>query len=82
MTKKEKLIQKIKNNPDNVSFDDLCHAIEMFGFKRKGGVGSHKFYVHNGIQGALNIQERNGKAKSYQVKQFLKIIEEYKLKVV
>lgn len=38
MTKKEKFIQKIINNPENVSFGDLCHAIEMFGFKRKGGV--------------------------------------------
>jgi len=82
MTKKEKLIQKIMNNPENVSFDDLCHVIEMFGFKRKGGTGSHKFYVRDGIQGALNVQERDGKAKAYQVKQFLKIIEEYKLKAV
>ncbi len=82
MTKRDKLLLKIKNNSNNVRFDELCHLIETFGFIHSGGKGSHRFYTYKGIPGVLNVQDYNGMAKPYQVKQFLKIIEEFKLKVV
>lgn len=57
----------------------LCRAAELFGFRFRGGKGSHRIYVKNGVQEMLNFQNVGGKAKSYQVKQFLKVIEKYKL---
>jgi len=51
----------------------------LFGFHFRGGKGSHRIYVRKGVKEMLNFQNVEGKAKSYQVKQFLKIIERYNL---
>ncbi len=51
----------------------------MFGFKFRGGKGSHEINVKNGVREMLNFQNIKGKAKPYQVKQLLKIIKKYKL---
>ena len=77
--KKREIYEKLKNNPKNVRFDMLCRAVELFGFRFRGGKGSHRIYVKDGVREMLNFQNVKGKAKSYQVKQFLKVIEIYKL---
>ena len=41
--------------------------------------GGHRIYVKDGVREMLNFQNVKGKAKPYQVKQFLKIIGRYKL---
>ncbi len=43
------------------------------------GKGSHHIYSRNGIEELLNLQDVKGKAKPYQVKQLIKIIEKYGL---
>ena len=78
MSKKE-IYQKFKKNPKNVRFEELCRAAELFGFEFRGGKGSHKIFVKEGIREMLNFQEVKGKAKPYQVRQFIKIIERYNL---
>jgi len=57
----------------------LCNAAELFGFRFRGGSGSHRIYVKDGVREMLNFQNVKGKAKSYQVKQFLKVVDKYKL---
>jgi len=57
----------------------LCRAAELFGFELRGGKGSHRIFVKDGVREMLNFQEVKGKAKPYQVKQFIKIIESYNL---
>lgn len=43
--------------------------------------GSHHVFVHPDIAELLSIQPRkDGKAKPYQLRQFLKLVEEYSLK--
>lgn len=79
MGKPEKLFAKVKNNPQDVRFDEICKLAEAFGFRYKGGKGSHKVYSKKGIHEILNFQNVRGKAKPYQVKQFLKLIEDYNL---
>ncbi|MBI4063637.1 MAG: type II toxin-antitoxin system HicA family toxin [Elusimicrobia bacterium] len=74
-----KLYEKIKNNPQNVRFRDLCRIVEAFGFRYRGGRGSHRVYAKEGVVEILNFQEVKRMAKPYQVRQFLKIIEVYKL---
>ncbi len=78
MNKKE-IYEEFKRNPKNVRFEVLCRAAELFGFRFRGGKGSHRIYVKDGVRDMLNFQNVDGKAKPYQVKQFLKIIERYKL---
>ena len=51
----------------------------MFGFRHKGGKGSHRIYVKEGVREMLNFQNVKGKAKPHQVKQFLKVVDRYKL---
>lgn len=81
MSKVEKLFDKIRNNPRNVRFNDICKLAETFGFEYKGGRGSHKLYMKKNVHEILNFQNVNGMAKPYQVRQFLKIIEENDLKL-
>ncbi|MCL0040237.1 type II toxin-antitoxin system HicA family toxin [Thermodesulfovibrionales bacterium] len=76
---KKKIYKELKRNPNNVRFEMLCRAAELFDFRFRGGKGSHRIYVKDGVREMLNFQNVKGKAKPYQVKQFLKIIERYKL---
>lgn len=76
---KKKLYEKLKKNPKNVRFNKLCKAAELFGFKYKGGKGSHRIYVREEVREMLNFQNVGGKAKPYQVRQLIKVIEKNNL---
>lgn len=69
----------LRRNPRNVRFGVLCKAAELFGFRFRGGKGSHGIYVKEGVREMLNFQNVEGRAKPYQVRQFLKVVEKYKL---
>ncbi len=81
MTEKRKVevYEKLKNNPKNVRFEELCKAAEIFDFKFRGGKGDHRVYVREGVKEILNFQNVKGEAKPYQVRQLLKVIEKYNL---
>ena len=79
MVKKREIYRKLKENPKNIRFEELCNAAELFGFKFRGGKGSHKIFVREGIREMLNFQNVKGKVKPYQVRQFINIIEQYNL---
>ncbi|CAG0969319.1 hypothetical protein METP1_01145 [Methanosarcinales archaeon] len=51
----------------------------VFGFRFRGGKGSHVIYRRDGINEMLNFQNAGGWAKPYQVRQLLKIIDKYNL---
>jgi hypothetical protein len=76
---RKQIYQKLKKNPKNVRFEELCRAAELFGFEFRGGSGSHRVFVRVGVREILNFQEVKGKAKPYQVRQFIRIIENYNL---
>ncbi len=45
MSKRKKRLQRIRQNPKNVSFEDLRKALEDYGFEMRGGKGtSHHFF--------------------------------------
>lgn len=77
--KKEKLLDELKSNPKNMRFERLCRIAEHFGFRFRGGKGSHRIFVHQGIPEILNLQDVGGKAKPYQVRQLIKMIEKHGL---
>jgi hypothetical protein len=73
-----KLIQKIRNNPKDVRFDDACKVAEAIGFIGKGGRGSHNSFSRTGERVGLNFQKREGgKIKPYQAKQLIEMIDKY-----
>ena len=76
---REEIYRELKERAANVRFEELCQAAESFGFKFKGGKGSHRIFVREGIKELLNFQDVRGKSKPYQVRQFTKLIEKYNL---
>ncbi len=44
MTKREKRLQKIRQNPRNVSFDELRQVLEDYGFELRRINGSHHIF--------------------------------------
>jgi len=76
---REEVYRELKGRVTNVRFEELCQAAESFGFKFKGGKGSHRIFVREGVKELLNFQDVGGKAKPYQVRQFIKLIEKYNL---
>jgi len=74
-----KILKWLENNPKNVRFTELCRAAEAFGFQGRGGKGSHRIFVRDGIPEMLNFQNVKGKAKPYQVRQLIKVIKKYNL---
>ena len=78
---KQKLLAKIQNNSLNVRYNDFVTIVESYGFRRTRSNGSHEIYRYKGVVEIVNIQNDNGKAKPYQVKQFLFLIEKYNLKL-
>lgn len=77
MTKSDKLVQAIRNNPRDVRFDDACKIAERLGFIGKGGKGSHTAYSKPGEPVGLNFQNRDGKIPPYQAKQLIEMIDKY-----
>jgi hypothetical protein len=72
MSKKEKLLLRLlSGNVDaNFDLDDLVNILKGLGFEERKTGGSHRIFSKQGIQGIINLQKtRDGKAKSYQVKQ-------------
>lgn len=69
-----KLVEKIENNPNDVKFTDLAKVCEhYFGTPRQKG--SHLIYKTPWLgDPRINIQDKDGKAKPYQVKQVLRAI--------
>jgi len=76
---KKKLFARIINNQKNVQFNDFVILVEAFGFYCARKEGSHRIYKKSNITEFINIQNENGKAKPYQIKQFLALIEMYNM---
>jgi len=65
----------------NVSFADMRRLVESFGFELRRTSGSHHIFVHTDVPELLNLQEVRGQAKPYQVRQFLRLVERYALRL-
>ena len=65
----------------NIGFDEMIALVEVFGFRLSRVKGSHHIFVHAAIPELVNLQNVDGKVKPYQVRQFLKLVERYDLKL-
>jgi hypothetical protein len=72
----ENILLRMRRNPKNVPFKDLCKICDTyFGSPRQRG-SSHRIYK-TPWEGdpRINIQNNKGKAKAYQVRQVLMAID-------
>jgi len=77
--KKQKLLQKVLSSPKNIRFNEIVTLAEAFGFHLSRVKGSHHIFVHPQVRELVNLQNVGGKAKPYQVRQFLRLVERYNL---
>lgn len=76
-----KVLQKVLAGSKNVRFDDMVSLVQAFGFRLVRVSGSHHIFVHSKTPEPLNLQEVDGQAKPYQMRQFLKLVERYNLEM-
>jgi hypothetical protein len=71
----EKIVKLMRQNPQGISFEQLCMACDYY-FGEPHINGSHNIY-RTPWPGdpRINIQNDKGKAKAYQVRQVLKAID-------
>jgi predicted RNA binding protein YcfA (HicA-like mRNA interferase family) len=81
MSKKRKILQRILAGSKSIRFSDMIYLVEGFGFHLSRTDGSHHIFVHPEIPELVNLQEVKGQAKPYQMRQFLKLVERYSLKL-
>jgi predicted RNA binding protein YcfA (HicA-like mRNA interferase family) len=79
MGKKQKILKQILSGSKNISFNDIVTVVEAFGFTLSRVNGSHHIFIHPEISELVNLQNAKGKAKLYQIRQFLTIVEKYNL---
>ena len=62
-------------------FKEMITLVEAFGFRLSRVKGSHHIFVHPQVQELINLQDVDGRAKAYQVRQFLQLVERYNLEL-
>lgn len=78
---KRKLLQKVLAGSKNVRFTEMVSLVEAFGFHLSRTEGSHHIFAHPEVAELINFQNIKGKAKPYQIRQFLKLIERYRIQM-
>ena len=53
--------------------------VESLGFRLARVSGSHHIFAHQAISELVNLQDANGQAKPYQVRQLLRLVDRYNL---
>jgi len=79
--KPRKVLEKILGGSKNIRFADMCGLVEAFGFVLDRVSGSHHIFCHPDVPELVNLQEIGGQAKPYQIRQFLKLVEVYNLRL-
>lgn len=78
---KRKLLKKALSGSRNVRFSEMVALVEAFGFRLSRVSGSHHIFVHPDIAELLNLQDVDGQAKPYQIRQFVRLIERYNMRL-
>jgi len=66
---------------ENVDFADLRRLAEALGFELKRVSGSHHIFGHSDVRELVNFQEVGAQVKPYQIRQFMRLIERYDLRL-
>lgn len=71
----------VQGHLENVAFADVQSLVTRLGFELQRINGSHHIYVHPGVDAPLNLQDLRGQAKPYQLRQLMRVIEQYDLRL-
>ncbi|NHZ72266.1 MAG: addiction module toxin, HicA family [Aquificales bacterium] len=74
MSKKEKLLAKLRRNPKNIRPEELEHVLVRLGFKKRQGRGSHMVYKRGEYR--LTVPYKKPFLKPIYIKLALEIIDE------
>ena len=76
----EEIMAQMRRNPKDVRFSDLCKVCDRyFGAPRRGGTSHRVYQTLWPGDPRVNIQNKKGKVRAYQVRQVLKAIERLEL---
>jgi hypothetical protein len=79
---RRKLLKKLaQGHVKNVSFSDFVTLIGGFGFREVRQEASHYVFARAQVSELLNLQAVRGEAKPYQIRQFLRLVERYNLRL-
>ncbi len=79
---RRKLLKRLTGGSlHNVPFSDIVNLAEGFGFRLDRVSGSHHLFIHPDVPEVLNLQPESGQAKPYQIRQFLRLVEEHDLRL-
>lgn len=74
MSKREKLRERLKNNPKNATFSDIRNLLEQEGFVLDRITGSHHIFTKDEITFVIPVH--NNKVKTIYVKRVIELIEQ------
>jgi hypothetical protein len=79
----KKLLQRLEaGHKNNVKYKDFLDLIKHMGFVYSHTTGDHDFYKHpKSTFEQLDLQNKDGEAKPYQISQFLRMKEDLHLKL-
>jgi predicted RNA binding protein YcfA (HicA-like mRNA interferase family) len=75
------LIRLARGELANVAFGDARSLLEGLGFELRRVNGSHHVFAHPAIVELLNLQSVRGQAKPYQLRQLMRLVERYDLRL-
>jgi predicted RNA binding protein YcfA (HicA-like mRNA interferase family) len=81
MDKRKLLIRLARGELANVAFGDAHRLLEGLGFELRRVSGSHHVFEHPDITELLNLQSIGGQAKPYQLRQLMRLVERYDLRL-
>ena len=74
MTKKANLLQKIRNNPKSVSFNDLDGLLTGYGFARRISRSGSSHHIYTFGQHQISVPYRRPYVKEIYVRHVLEIL--------
>jgi predicted RNA binding protein YcfA (HicA-like mRNA interferase family) len=74
MSKREKLRERLKNNPNSATFSDIRKLLEQEGFTLDRITGSHHIFTKDEITFVIPVH--NNKVKTIYVKRVIELIEQ------
>ena len=79
--KPRNILEKALAGSKNIRFGEAVALAEGFGFHLSRVSGSHHIFTHPHVRELVNLQNVNGKAKPYQIRQLLQLVERYDLRL-
>jgi len=70
-----RILERILSGSKNIKFKEIVALIEAYGFRLARINGSHHIFVHPEVREIINLQNVDGMAKPYQIRQLLKLVE-------